>query len=51
MALFESAPMSELTVGAPTGPPARRGWIQEWNPEDPKFWEAEGKAVAEGDRG
>lgn len=38
--------MSELTVGAPTGPPARRGWIQEWNPEDPKFWEAEGKAVA-----
>ena len=27
-------------------PSARRGWIQDWNPEDSRFWDSEGSRVA-----
>ena len=34
--------MSDLTVPSPAPP----GWIKDWNPEDPRFWESGGKKVA-----
>ena len=34
--------MTELSVDAP----ARSGWIRDWNPEDPRFWESQGRTVA-----
>jgi NNP family nitrate/nitrite transporter-like MFS transporter len=33
------------TAGVETAP-ARRGWIEHWDPEDPTFWESTGRHVA-----
>src|SRR6202000_1329354 len=39
-----------LTPAAQPAPPrarhAGRHWIDDWRPEDPKFWETTGKAIA-----
>ena len=37
-----------MTIGATrrsAGTP-RRGWIEDWHPEDPDFWESTGRQVA-----
>ena len=38
--------MRELSISPPSPPPLRGNWITEWDPEDPVFWEKEGKKVA-----
>jgi NNP family nitrate/nitrite transporter-like MFS transporter len=39
---LKAAPRSDV---APAGP-ARRGWISDWDPEDPGFWARTGRRVA-----
>src|SRR4051794_30709396 len=46
-----AAPTRPETTSTPTStvappPTGRRGWIDDWRPEDPAFWEVTGKPVA-----
>jgi MFS transporter, NNP family, nitrate/nitrite transporter len=42
------SPPLNTVAGPPAAPPpgARGGWIDDWRPEDPRFWESTGKKVA-----
>ncbi len=39
-------PRPGTATAEPAGTPGRPGWISDWRPEDPEFWESTGRPVA-----